>query len=232
MRNSIKTLFLAILVCAGAASSTIAQERAVSNFNGVAINGSIKTIIKIGSQESLRFEGDQDAIAELITEVRSGVLTIKNKSNRGKWNLKSRNSQITAYITVKRLTSLTMSGSGSIDVEGVINASELSTTLSGSGVIRASANVKTLNAVISGSGNLSLSGKANEAHITVGGSGNFRGTTLQAETASTTISGSGSIYISANRKLNAVVSGSGNVHYTGNAAVEKTVVGSGGVRKS
>jgi len=232
MRNYIKTLFLALLVCAGATSLTNAQERAVSNFDGVAVNGSIKAIIQIGNQESLRFEGDQDAIAELITEVRSGVLTIKNKSKRAEWTKKNRNSQITAYITVKRLTSLTMSGSGSIDVQGMINSTELFTTLSGSGVIRASANVKTLNAVISGSGNLSLSGKANDANITVGGSGNFRGTTLQAETASTTISGSGSIYISANRKLNAVVSGSGNVHYTGNAAVEKTVVGSGGVRKS
>jgi hypothetical protein len=233
MKNSIKTLFLALLLCTGVATTSMAQqERAVSNFNGVAINGSIKTIIHIGNQESLRFEGDQEAIDELITEVKGGVLIIRSKNKWGEWNRKFRNRPITAHITAKRITSLTMSGSGSIDVQGVITSNELAATVSGSGIIRASANVKSLNAVISGSGNLSLQGKANDANITIGGSGNFRGGELKTITASTTISGSGSIYISADKKLNAVVSGSGNVNYTGSPEVEKTVVGSGGVRKS
>jgi hypothetical protein len=232
MKSCIRILFLAMLACTVSANTTFAQDRAVRNFDGVAINGSIKTIIQIGNQESLRFEGDQDAIDELITEVKNGVLTIRTKNKWGEWNKKFRNSSITAYITAKRLNSLTMSGSGSIDVQGVVSATELAATVSGSGVIRASTNVKTLDVVISGSGNVTIKGKANDANITVGGSGNFRGTELHAETASTTVSGSGSIYIFANKKLNAVVSGSGSVNYTGNAQVQKTVSGSGGVRKS
>ena len=232
MKHCIKILFLVLLVCVVSANTSFAQERAVSNFNGVAISGSIKTIIQIGNKESLRFEGDQEAINELITEVKGGVLIIRTKNKWGEWNKKFRNSRITAYITAKKLTSLTMSGSGSIDVQGQINSTELAATVSGSGIIRASANVKSLSAVVSGSGNVSIQGKANDANITVGGSGNFRGTELRAETASTTVSGSGSIYISAHKKLNAVVSGSGNVHYTGDPQVEKTVSGSGGVRKS
>lgn len=232
MKHSIKILFLALLVCAVSANTSFAQSRAVSNFDGIAINGSIKAIVQVGNTESLRFEGDQDAINELITEVKGGVLTIRTKNKWGEWNKKFRNSRITAYITAKRLNSLTMSGSGSIDVQGMINANELAATVSGSGLIRASANVKSLSAVVSGSGNVNIQGKANDANITVGGSGNFRGTELKTETASTTVSGSGSIYISAYKKLNAVVSGSGSVHYTGDPQVEKTVVGSGGVRKS
>ena len=232
MKHSIKILFLALLACAVSANTTFAQAQAVSNFDGLAINGSIKAIVQIGNTESLRFEGDQDAINELITEVRGGVLTIRTKNKWGEWNKKFRNSRITAYITAKRLTSLTMSGSGSIDVQGMINANELAATVSGSGLIRASANVKSFSAVVSGSGNVSIQGKANDANITVGGSGNFRGTELKAETASTTVSGSGSIYIFANKKLNAVVSGSGSVNYSGTPQVEKTVSGSGGVRKS
>ncbi len=223
---------MVLLVCTAFANKSYAQQRAVSNFDGVAINGSIKAIVQFGNKESLRFEGDQDAIDELITEVKNGVLIIRSKNKWGEWNRKFRNSRITAYITAKRITSLTMSGSGSIDVLNQINTSELATTVSGSGNIRATANVKSLSAVVSGSGNISIQGKANEANITIGGSGNFRGSDMQTQTASTTVSGSGSIYVAPNKRLNAVVSGSGNVFYSGDPVVEKTVSGSGGVRKS
>ena len=208
------------------------EERQIRNFNGVAVSGSIKAIVKIGTEERIRLEGDPDAIAQLITEVKDGILIIRPKTKWMDWNRKFNNTKITAYITAKRLSSLTMSGSGSIEVQNPVVETELSATLSGSGNIKVTAEVKSFNAVISGSGNIVVSGKANEANITINGSGSVKGTALSVAVASTTISGSGSIYVNATKKINAVTSGSGSVYYSGNPSVDKTVIGSGGVRRN
>ncbi len=89
-----------------------------------------------------------------------------------------------------------------------------------------------LTAVISGSGDIKISGKGSDASIIINGSGNFKGNTFTVDVASTKISGSGSIYVTANKKIKAVTSGSGTVYYSGNPSIEKRVVGSGDVRKN
>jgi hypothetical protein len=212
-------------------SSKIADDRDVKNFNGVAAGGPINVVITLGSTESCRFEGDADAISTLITEVKGNVLVIRPQNSWTSWEHKYENKKITAYVTAKTITSLTMSGSGSMSVKGNVNAKSLATTLSGSGTITASANVDDFNAVISGSGKLNVTGSADDAKIVISGSGNFSGKGLSVNNLSTTVSGSGTIDIKADQTIKAVISGSGNVNYSGNATVEKTVIGSGRVRK-
>ncbi|AOM77046.1 head GIN domain-containing protein [Pedobacter steynii] len=213
-------------------SSLLDEERKVSNFTGIGISGSIKAYVKIGNTESLRLEGDQEAISELITEVKNGVLSIKPKKSRSNWFGKSSNSKITAYITVKKLTSLAMSGSGSIEVENTVNANEFNAAISGSGNIKATVNAQSLEAAISGSGNLTFSGKAKKADVAISGSGSFSGKSLSSDDVNAHISGSGNIYINAEKTINAAIGGSGNVNYTGNPTVTKAIGGSGKVRKA
>jgi hypothetical protein len=207
------------------------QSRVVKNFTGVAAGGPIDVIVKLGNTESVRFEGDADAISTLVTEVKSGILIIRPETSWTSWAKKYENKKITAYVTAKTLNSLTMSGSGSLSVSGSVSASELATTLSGSGSITTDVNVQGLTSVISGSGNLNIKGKANKAKVTLSGSGRFAGNGLTVESLSTTISGSGIVNIHAQSKINAVIAGSGQVIYSGSATVEKTVIGSGGVSK-
>lgn len=242
--KKLTTLFiLALLISTYAASAkncceiTISrtaqqqEERTTGSFKGIASGSSLKIKVTLGNKESIRFEGDADAIADLITEVKDGILIIRPKTKWNDWSRKYRNADITAYISAKRLTSLTMSGSGSMDVLNPLNGSELAVTLTGSGSIKATANTKSFTGVISGSGSLSLSGKANNANLTVSGSGQFGGKNFSVNDLSVQISGSANVYIAASEKIEAVISGSGNVYYSGNATVQKTTIGSGRVRK-
>jgi hypothetical protein len=233
-------LFVALLATTTplmAASSIMAnsvapvQERQVGNFKGVAISGSMKAFIKIGQTEGVRLEGNQEAIADLITEVKSGILVIRPKTKWIDGNRKLEYSKITIYITAKNLTSLTMSGSGSVEVQDAASATEFAATLSGSGSMKLPANVKAFTAVISGSGNMDVSGKADDANIIVNGSGDFKGSSFTVAEASAKISGSGSVYITANKKINALTVGSGSVFYKGNPAIDKKSIGSGRVEK-
>lgn len=212
-------------------SSKRSDDRDVKNFNGVAAGGPINVVITLGNTESCRFEGDADAISTLITEVKGNVLVIRPQNSWTSWEHKYENKKITAYVTAKTITSLTMSGSGSMLVKGNVNAKTLAATLSGSGAITTSANVDDFSGVISGSGKINITGSADDAKIVISGSGNFSGKGLSVNNLSTTVSGSGTIDIKADQTIKAVISGSGNVNYSGNATVEKTVIGSGRVRK-
>jgi hypothetical protein len=207
------------------------QDRVVRNFRGIAAGGPIDVVVKLGSTESIRFEGAADAISTLVTEVKGGILIIRPQMSWTSWAKKYENTKITAYVTAKSINSLTMSGNGSLRVSSALNGSDLTATLSGSGSITTDVNVSELTSVISGSGKININGKADKADVTLSGNGRFEGKGLKVESLSATISGSGIVNIHAQRKIEAVISGSGHVLYTGDASVEKTVIGSGGVTK-
>ncbi|SOD15419.1 head GIN domain-containing protein [Pedobacter xixiisoli] len=212
---------------------TKAKETEVKNFNAVAAGGPLQVIITLGNTESIRFEGDEEAIATLVTEVKGNALIIRPQMSWTSWSHKYKDKKIIAHVNAKTIKSLTMSGDGSITVKGTINNNSLTTTLSGSGSISANVDVQEYSGVVSGSGKLNISGETDEASLTISGSGVLsKKGALKVGSLSATISGSGSAYIHTNGEISALISGSGKVYYTGNADVkEKKFLGSGGVKK-
>ncbi|RYF10049.1 MAG: DUF2807 domain-containing protein, partial [Flavobacteriales bacterium] len=207
------------------------DDRDVRNFNGIASAGPINVVVTLGTKESCRLEGDEEALSTIITEVKGNVLIIRPQTSITSWSRKYDGKKITAYITARELASLTMSGSGNMVVNGKISTGDLTTTISGSGSIKAVADVDHYNGVISGSGSLNITGTADRAKVVISSSGSFEGKSLSVNDLTTTISGSGTINIKAEQSIKAVISGSGSVNYSGNPTVEKTVIGSGRVRK-
>jgi len=211
------------------ATTTLRDEREVKNFTGVGAGGPIDVVVKMGDKESVRFEGDKDAIATLVTEVKGSILIIRPQTSWTSWAKKYENKKITAYVTAKQLSSVAMSGNGSITVADPITAEEFAVTLSGSGLVKLHVDADKITGVQSGSGNIDLNGKAKNASVTLSGSGNFGGKSLQVDNLSARISGSGNINVKTSGSISAFVSGSGHVYYTGNPDIKKTVIGSGGV---
>jgi len=216
-----------------AKTKTKAKDTEVRNFNSVAAGGPLQVIVTLGNTEGIRFEGDEEAISTLVTEVKGSALIIRPKMSWTSWAHKYKDKKIIAYVNAKNISSLTMSGDGSITVKGTINNNSLTTTLSGSGSISAAVDVQEYTAVVSGSGKLNITGDAGEVSATISGSGVLgKKGTLKVNNLSARISGSGSAYVHTNGEINALVSGSGKVYYTGNADVsEKKILGSGGVKK-
>ncbi|MCX2495132.1 DUF2807 domain-containing protein [Pedobacter sp. PF22-3] len=207
------------------------DDRDVKNFNGVAAAGPINVIVTLGNSESCRLEGDAEAIASIVTEVKGNILVIRPQTSITSWSRKYEGKKITAYVSAKELASLTVSGDGSLAVNGKISTGSLTTTVSGSGNIKASADVDNYSGVISGSGSINITGGADHAKVVISSSGTFSGKSFSTKTLTSTISGSGTVNIAVSDSIKAVISGSGNVNYSGNPTVDKTVIGSGGVRK-
>lgn len=206
------------------------ESRNVSGFTGISSAGSYNVFITMGSKESLRIEGDTEQISEIETLVEEGILKIRNKKHSGNWS-RGNNGKINIYISAKLLKSIILSGSGDIEVSGIVKSNDISTVLSGSGSISLIVEATNYSATISGSGEIEVKGKTENAKINVNGSGDFKGQGLRASVASARVSGSGDISINADKALDAAMSGSGNIRYGGNANVKSSKSGSGHISK-
>jgi hypothetical protein len=134
-------------------------------------------------------------------------------------------------VEARSLNALTNSGSGSIKVEGTI-AGNFKATLSGSGDISAGVKSDELHAVISGSGSIKLWGTAGTANFVISGSGEIDGKKLKTNSSMAMITGSGNVYVAADRTVSAHITGSGSLIYSGNANVtDSHYTGSGRVSK-
>lgn len=206
------------------------QTRPVSNFSGVAAAGSFRVIIKIGTTESLRLEGDDEALNKIETIVEDGILKIRIEKKAENQRLNFNRVQV--YVTAKALNTLSLSGSGNMRVTDPVKAEALSITVSGSGSLETAAiSADQLSAAVSGSGSLTTAGNAQAVKVGVSGSGSFDGKKLTTNVAHVHVSGSGNVSINANETLNGTLSGSGKIHYSGAASVHEVKSGSGRIVK-
>jgi hypothetical protein len=151
---------------------------------------------------------DDNLLDHVTTEVHSGKLVIGNTP--GSFSTKS---PMSVEVSVPALTTLLLTGSGNIVVDGV--------------------QAESLKVSLPGSGTLTGSGHATRLEVAVGGSGMVQFTKLVADDVRAVVSGSGSIFVTAINTLNASVSGSGAVLYTGNpSSVTKSVTGTGAITGS
>jgi hypothetical protein len=205
------------------------ETRPVSPFTGILSSGNFNVIVNIGSEESLRIEGNAEDMDDIETLVANGVLKlrVKNPLNRLARNM----GKVNIYITAKSLNALAISGSGSMKIEGVIKGQTLNTSVSGAGSMNFNADVTDFKAVISGSGSMNVAGTGSKAFITVSGSGSFTGKNFHTNTTEIIVSGAGDATIHAENELSAILSGSGNIRYSGDPKVEVTKSGSGSISK-
>lgn len=207
------------------------ETRQVSDFTAVASSGSWDVMLAYGESNTIQVEGDENLLEYIETKVEDGKLTIKSKKSV---NLRSKN-KLTIYVSLTRLTGISLSGSGDMIGNGKFaNDGNTEFKLSGSGNIKMTfQKVKKADVSISGSGNIRLSGTAGSVDASISGSGNADCIELICDDASARISGSGNIKINANNSIDANISGSGNITYRGAASdVKKRVSGSGRLVKA
>jgi hypothetical protein len=190
-------------------SGNVATEtRQVSGFTAIDLAGSGEVTVEQGDAESLTIEADDNVLPRLTSEVSDSTLKLDKKPGI---TVNTPN-PIRYRVTVKDLTGVTVSGSGSVKGQGLT--------------------IQTLRVDISGSGTVNLSGSAVEQDIEVSGSGRHEAAELLSQKVSADIAGSGEVTVAVSRELRVDISGSGTVTYSGDpSVVEQSVSGSGKVIK-
>ena len=130
-------------------------------------------------------------LPKITSEVSDGTLILGSKSNAEIIPTKP----ISYSLTVKDLTGLAVSGSGSVTMSKLATPA-LSTDISGSAAITAS-------------------GTADDQDLKISGSGRFEAEQLRSKTVKVDMSGSGIASVYASDVLDIQMSGSGTLTYTG-----------------
>jgi hypothetical protein len=194
-----------VTACSATAGSgqLATQSRQVSGFTSVELAGVGELSIDQTGTESLTVSAEDNLLPLLTSEVEGDTLILGKKPNTRIVTTKP----ITYTLTMKDITGLAVSGSGTI------NAPKLTTAA--------------LRIEISGSGMITTAGNADDQSLEISGSGRYLADGLTSKTTTAEISGSGTANVVASNALDVKISGSGTLTYSGNPPLTQTVSGSG-----
>ena len=214
------------LVTAGEDTTEVRQS---GYFNKIEASDSINVNIKVGDTNEIVVKAPSRVLAKIKTEVSSDTLKISD-DGWYLWQTGGRTMQVD--VTVKSLQEIKVLGSGWVNVAGLVT-DNLSVTLSGSGDVEIQSlkinNRLTIN--LSGSGDINLQGQANNMEVETSGSGSAYLDKMEVQNARLKVTGSGDSQVKVINDLDVTISGSGDVQYAGNPRVNKSVTGSGDLQK-
>lgn len=206
--------------------TTKTENRPVSGFTKVQLDGIGDLSITMGNTESLVVEADENLLPHIITEVRGGTLIIRMEEDVRLLNMIS---DVNYTLTAKTLESVELNGLGNIEV-APLNTEALTIILDGSGAITLDELVADgLQADLNGLGSLTVSGgKVTAQQVTLAGAGSYQAGDMVSETASISLTGLGSATVWVTGTLDAELTGAGSLEYYGKpqATVNDTGLGS------
>lgn len=181
----------------------VAEERAVEDFDQVALAGGMQLYIRVGLPHRVVLHADDNLQQHIRTETEGGELQIRFEESVDS------DHTLRADIDVPTLRGIDIAGSSNLTVIGV-EGQQLAIDIAGSCRGEVSGWVDTLKVDIAGSGRLNT-------------------LELEAKHVSIDIAGSGRVQAHATETLNVDVAGSGNVTYRGEPRINIHQAGSASV---
>jgi len=198
-----------------------AQVRNVSgSFNAVKVSNAIDVIIKQGNEEAVVVSASEEKYRNRIkTEVKDGVLRIwyDNEGTKLVWN--KDNKRLRAYVSIKNLSRLDVSGACDVKIDGVIKGFNLQVKLSGASSLKGEVVYNEISFEQSGASDSDIKGSVGVIQIVSSGASDFKGFNLISETCKADASGASDINITVNKDLRVSASGASDVNYRGNAVI-------------
>ena len=201
----------------------------VAAFEEIASVGPQDVVVTVGGTQAISAEGAPEALNQFELVVEDGKLTIQPKEQFRRGFNWSRFDSLTFFVTVPRLESASLAGSGNIRVDKV-EGDSFTGSIAGSGELAIAAmQVDEADFNIAGSGDVVAAGTARQARVSIGGSGEARAGGLRSQTASVSIVGSGDVELTVEDEAQIRIAGSGDVDINGPARCSISQMGSGDV---
>ena len=213
-----------------------AESRNLSGFHAIRISNAFDVYISQGNEDAVAISASKPEYkTKIITKVENGVLIIRFDDDKKFWKGWNGDKQkLTAYISVKKLDRLNVSGACDVFLEGGISAEELDINLSGASDLKGKIDAKKLSFDISGASDATISGNAAELKVAASGASDFKGFDLVTNYCTAGASGASSVNITVNKELSAHASGASSVRFKGEGLIRdiKTSGSSNVSRKS
>ncbi len=203
---------------------------ALRDFDAVALGGPDSVEVRIGAEFAVTVDGDPEAIEKLDIHVDDAVLHVTRRHAPGRpWSFDSDDDGATVRVTMPRLRSATLYGSGDLRVERM-EGDRVEASLAGSGdLFIADIAAREARLDLAGSGTLTARGTVEVSRLSVAGSGDIRADRLTALRTRVAIVGSGDAHAHAGEAAKVSIIGSGDATIRGTANCELSRIGSGDV---
>jgi Putative auto-transporter adhesin, head GIN domain len=213
-----------------------AEPRNLSGFHAIKISNAFTIYISQGNEDAVAISASKaEYKAKIITKVENGVLIIRFDEDKNFWKGWNGDKQkLTAYISIKKIDRLDVSGACDVFFEDGISSEDLNVKLSGASDIKGKIDAKKLSFDISGASDATISGNAAELSVEASGASDFKGYELVTNYCTAEASGASSVNITVNKELNAKASGASSVRFKGEGLIRdiKTSGSSNVTRKS
>jgi hypothetical protein len=196
-----------------------AEARKVSGFHGIKISNAFDVIIKQGNEEAVVVSASEEKFRDRIkVNVVNGILQI-SYDNEKVWKWTNENRKLRAYISVKNIDKLDVSGATDIKIDGVLKGSNLKVELSGASSLKGAISYASVTVDQSGASNSKLSGTVTNLDVDVSGASDFTGFDLVTENCRAEASGASDVKITVNKDLKVDASGASDIQYKGTASI-------------
>jgi Putative auto-transporter adhesin, head GIN domain len=198
-----------------------AQVRTISgSFSSIKVSNAFDVIIKQGNDEAVVVSASEEKYRNRIkTEVRDGVLRIwfDNDGLKSWWS--NNNKKLRAYISVKNLSRLDVSGACDVKIDGLLKGDQLKVQLTGASSLKGEVAYTKMNVMQSGASDSNISGTVKELVVNSSGASDFKGFELISDYCIAGASGASDIKVTVNKDLKAEATGASDVDYKGSAVV-------------
>lgn len=229
-------LMSAVLFAQKTINDPNAEPRNLSGFHAIRISNSFDVYISQGNEDAIAISASTAEYKEkIITKVENGVLIIRFDDDKKFWKgWRGDKQKLKAYISIKKIDRLNVSGACNVFFEEGLSAEELSIDLSGASDVKGKIDVKKLTMDISGASDATILGAAATLNIEASGASDFKGYELVTNYCDAKASGASSVSITVNKELNANASGASSVRFKGEGLIRdiKTSGASNVTRKS
>ena len=238
--KKILVMLMAILLSTVLFAQTIndanAEPRNLNGFHAIKISNAFTVYISQGNEDAVAISASKAEYREkIITKVENGVLIIRFDDDKKFWKgWNGDKTKLKAYISVKKIDRLDVSGACDVFFEEGISSEDLIVRLSGASDLKGKINAKKLSFDISGASDATISGNAAELSVEASGASDFKGFDMTTNYCTAEASGASSVNITVNKELNAKASGASSVRFKGEGLIRdiKTSGSSNVTRKS
>jgi hypothetical protein len=217
-------LFSAVFTCAQNVMVVNDKNAEVRNlkgsFHGIRVSNAIDVVITQSNDEGVVVSAvDEKYRNRIKTEIQDGILRIWFDNDGWKWNWNTGDKKLRAYISVRNLDQLDISGACDVKIDGTLKSNQLNVKMSGASSLKGEVIVSKMNFEQSGASSSNLTGRVNEIKINSSGASDFKGFDLTTEYCVAEASGASDIKITVNKDLKVEATGASDVDYRGTATV-------------
>ncbi|MDN3655683.1 head GIN domain-containing protein [Ferruginibacter paludis] len=205
----------------------VTETRNTGDFTGIEAGGAYEVELKNGSPTEVKVEADDNLIKDIETTVSGHTLHIRTRDG-----INFNNGHYKVYIIAPEITNIHSSGAADVAIKNVLKTTDkLQLEASGAANINGEIDAPEVSAEATGASTIKVSGRTKEYHSEASGSGTIKTEDLMSETTTATASGAASIHVYASIQLTADASGAANIYYKGAASVSQKTSGAANVKK-